>query len=1259
MMPDPADIANWHQNKLDPYGPWVPDLANVHMIPDPSVLMLDPSYKILDPSYTIQDPTAPLIQDPAAPMIPDPSYPLIPDTSAPLVPGTIQGDDPATVGNAYGSYVTTETNTGNRANDNQVNLYPKEPDAGDSAGAMVSGDVIGAYIDTNSATSLEIKIDAQDNEVNFIGARAGADEAEWRAHGGYGAVISGTAPDVTIEGGVKNNKVIYGIDKDIVQLGGGLIVANGEVITIGSSDPDSTAGSAEGNSVDLNSGDGKDVGINIFGGLISSNSTGAGAVSILESANAINNVVNLTGGTTIQTVIAGGIRVEKNGLSGKTEISGSAINNTVNISGGSKILGSINAGLITASYLTEGLDITGGVSGNTVYIEGGDLDAQIYAGRIVATVLDGTNGDTYTISGGITDNIVELKNMDGKTFFLGGSLEVYGISGAGTFDITGNVSGNKIIGGGGRAGNIFVSYIEESGQKLNITSSANSNILNVSSVEGNPSYMSTLAGGYVEIVAGTPLGTATSKTITSGAHDNIVNIKDVSITKAAIFGGYVTGSTGGTVKDNIVNISGNDTKFEDVVLYGGYNRDNPTGVSGNILNLGTSGLTAYGIGAFNTINFDLSKAVAGDVIFTVTDGNGQGHPIFKDGAFTPDNGAIDLKDVNIDFLPNGGPDINKIKLSDRIHLIAETSGDNYGFTNFTSQDILQTTSDAKYYYKTIVNNTLTSGATSYLDLFHNKIEATGNWSENTEVIAGENAGEDVELDVSNGRISSAELSATSHPDTIVPANSVWATITAQGLDITANSMKIALDSTDKNKIKFGDITIGGGHNLTITVANTQGIAPADLGYTLGNNIDVYGAGNTFDIGSSFDATGKKITFYVEEYTPANATMLEVSGTVKITNSDILLTSAGYSTLLQVGDRINLLKATVPDTDFTDDYHEAKGTGVFGTTSAALTFDVSNNDTLYALINEVTADKKAKSVSEGVAASLAFLGQSGELAAQEGIVSAVSAAEDKKEGYSAFTAGSLGKSKYETGSYVEVSGVSFLAGLAKEFNNYTLGAFLEYGSGSYDTNNSFSGAAVKGDGSASYTGGGVLGKFINEDGYYFDFSGRLGQVKTNFNSVDYVINGISAKYDYDALYYGLHLGAGHIFYMLDGVELDLYGRYLFTRQNGKEVSLAWNENINFEASNSHRFKLGGRAALSNKAAFSPYAGLALEYECGGEVNAVNGQGLDIDVPSLKGASGVGELGLRINGARLQTDLSAQGYAGKRQGFAGSFKLGYKF
>ena len=71
--------------------------------------------------------------------------------------------------------------------------------------------------------------------------------------------------------------------------------------------------------------------------------------------------------------------------------------------------------------------------------------------------------------------------------------------------------------------------------------------------------------------------------------------------------------------------------------------------------------------------------------------------------------------------------------------------------------------------------------------------------------------------------------------------------------------------------------------------------------------------------------------------------------------------------------------------------------------------------------------------------------------------------------SAYLAASGGWSRYNSGSHVDVSGASIIAGLAwkPELSNgrITFGPFFEAGWGSYNTDNSFSNAAdVEGDGS---------------------------------------------------------------------------------------------------------------------------------------------------------------------------------------------------
>jgi hypothetical protein len=73
------------------------------------------------------------------------------------------------------------------------------------------------------------------------------------------------------------------------------------------------------------------------------------------------------------------------------------------------------------------------------------------------------------------------------------------------------------------------------------------------------------------------------------------------------------------------------------------------------------------------------------------------------------------------------------------------------------------------------------------------------------------------------------------------------------------------------------------------------------------------------------------------------------------------------------------------------------------------------------------------------------------------------------------------------------------------------------------------------------------------------------------------------------------------------------------------------------------------------------GLAWEREFGGKVRAST-NGLPIAAPSLRGDTGIGEIGLSITPSAslpLAFELGVQGYVGKREGVTGSLRLRIDF
>ena len=77
--------------------------------------------------------------------------------------------------------------------------------------------------------------------------------------------------------------------------------------------------------------------------------------------------------------------------------------------------------------------------------------------------------------------------------------------------------------------------------------------------------------------------------------------------------------------------------------------------------------------------------------------------------------------------------------------------------------------------------------------------------------------------------------------------------------------------------------------------------------------------------------------------------------------------------------------------------------------------------------------------------------------------------------------------------------------------------------------------------------------------------------------------------------------------------------------------------------------------------SPYIGAAFEREFSGTARATS-YGYSLDSPSLRGNTGIGELGLTITPSSkrpLALDLGIQGYVGKREGITGSLQIRWQF
>jgi hypothetical protein len=322
----------------------------------------------------------------------------------------------------------------------------------------------------------------------------------------------------------------------------------------------------------------------------------------------------------------------------------------------------------------------------------------------------------------------------------------------------------------------------------------------------------------------------------------------------------------------------------------------------------------------------------------------------------------------------------------------------------------------------------------------------------------------------------------------------------------------------------------------------------------------------------------------------------------------------------------------------------------------LIFSGSGKFNIYVLENDLTAlleSKEAiikpetKSYCEGKAACTAFLNQGTEFIANKFIEKA---SEISALGIVPYGAVSLGESKYTTSSHINVTGLSLAVGIGKKFEKTIFGIFCETGNGTYKTYNDFPGnKIVEAKGNNEYKGVGTLFK-IDLNKIYFESSARVGSTKTNYESYDIKDSfNNSPKYDYDALYCGLHLGCGYVYKCFDG-----YFKYMFTYQEAKNIVLPTNETINFDAIRSQKLKAGLKCFISSNVKTKPYFGIAYEQEFDGSIKA-NASNIPLENVNLTGSSGICDIGISFCIGNFVFDINGEGFVGKREGFAGNFRL----
>lgn len=480
--------------------------------------------------------------------------------------------------------------------------------------------------------------------------------------------------------------------------------------------------------------------------------------------------------------------------------------------------------------------------------------------------------------------------------------------------------------------------------------------------------------------------------------------------------------------------------------------------------------------------------------------------------------------------------------------------------------------------------------------------------------------------------------------------------------------------------------------------------PGPSGTSSGNTLNIAAKGVTTGSVNAF----QNMNFYLPSDIANNDTMLTVNGG---TATDVKGVTFGVAALsgvnLQKGNTVNLLVnangLTTDDTLKTTDSASLGSAAFLAPNSLAtdtkyeLSISKKDANTIIATVDNVTNtdptpdptptpdpdptptpdpdpkptptpdysnNERLKSLVETRAGVVTMINAGADMLAGQGMSNAAEAAADTRAGggFEAFGAVSGGKLRAKSGSHVDTKGIGLNLGFARELSNkqgkLLFGPVIEYGHGSYD---SYQDNGIKADGKTSYWGIGVIAKQTNHSGFYYEGSLRVGKTKSDYSSDLSPVN--HASYDSKATYWAAHLGIGKVMDVGKDNTLDVYGKYFYSHTGSDNVTVhatSGDEEINFDAVNSHRLRIGTRLTHALNEKNRIYGGLAWQYEFKGDARATYNGG-STPSPSVKGSSGMMELGWQVKPGKspMTIDLGVTGWVGKQRGITANLQANWTF
>lgn len=157
------------------------------------------------------------------------------------------------------------------------------------------------------------------------------------------------------------------------------------------------------------------------------------------------------------------------------------------------------------------------------------------------------------------------------------------------------------------------------------------------------------------------------------------------------------------------------------------------------------------------------------------------------------------------------------------------------------------------------------------------------------------------------------------------------------------------------------------------------------------------------------------------------------------------------------------------------------------------------------------------------------------------------------------------------------------------------------------------------------------------------------------------SGKSAHYKSKVNYLGATLGTGFIYHVNDKSSFDSSIHYLWTCLGDDSINLDGDE-VKFDNLSSSRIQVKEQYSYQSTANIKFTLAGIYEYEMNSEANS-SSSGFDVNAPSVKGSTGIMEMGIVAtpieNNKDFSLNLNFRGYAGKRDGASATVIVKYDF